>query len=344
MEVYAKAKFSELVGDFIKDEAGIWWLVNIKAVSLDNQIFNEDLKKITFAIDDFISVPHHAKGRKGKKNVKQKKCWYCEEDNNVDELNKKLTLKMMLQMDKHLQQRGKTYEWLYRSEYKYLDTSNLYETYHVCKTCYLLYEKINELVTTYQDFSKYVGVNMDIDKTGELVSITSIKKPTNEVAHASTTILKDASDLDKNEVKLNNNHPISLINNKVLANLNRYRIILMMHYVENIPYDIDTKYNYWIDFELFGYKIRYKLDLMTNATLQANSNYGTIENLKKQNEESASSRQGRSRMSSIRDEFYDKNNQKRQDAYSVGNCNKQSIKVDINKLKLFYFFSEDNVG
>jgi len=203
-------------------EAGIWWLVNIKAVSLDNQIFNEDLKKITFAIDDFISVPHHAKGRKGKKNVKQKKCWYCEEDNNVDELNKKLPLKMMLQMDKHLQQRGKTYEWLYRSEYKYLDTSNLYETYHVCKTCYLLYEKINELVTTYQDFSKYVGVNMDIDKTGELVSITSIKKPTNEVAHASTTILKDASDLDKNEVKLNNNHPISLINNKVLANLNRY--------------------------------------------------------------------------------------------------------------------------
>ena len=119
-------------------------------------------------------------------------------------------------------------------------------------------------------------------------------------------VLKDTSNLDKNEVKLNNKNPISLkAPYQQLAKMNRYRIILMMHYVENIPYDIDTKYNYWIDFELFGYKIRYKLDFnSTNATLQANSNYGTIENLKKQNEESASSRQGRSRMSSIRDEFH----------------------------------------
>ena len=54
MEVYAKLKFSELVGDFVKDEAGIWWLINIKAMAPENQVLGEDLKKITHNIDDFI--------------------------------------------------------------------------------------------------------------------------------------------------------------------------------------------------------------------------------------------------------------------------------------------------
>lgn len=178
MHVYAKAKFSELVGDFVKDEAGIWWLINIKAFVLDYGVYSEDLKRITHNIDERIHI--NGKNRKGKRNVKQKKCYYCEEENNVDDLNNKLTLKMMLQMDKHLQHRGKTYDWLNRAEFKYLDTSNLYETHHVCKTCYLLYEKISELVSTYEEFSKYVGINMDIDKTGELVSITTLKKPPHE--------------------------------------------------------------------------------------------------------------------------------------------------------------------
>lgn len=31
MKVHAGAKFSEFVGDFVKDEAGIWWLINVKA-------------------------------------------------------------------------------------------------------------------------------------------------------------------------------------------------------------------------------------------------------------------------------------------------------------------------
>jgi hypothetical protein len=31
MKLYRGVNFSEMVGDFIKDEAGNWWLINIKA-------------------------------------------------------------------------------------------------------------------------------------------------------------------------------------------------------------------------------------------------------------------------------------------------------------------------
>lgn len=40
MKVYRGIDISEIVGDFIKDEAGNWWLINIKA-------FQVDSKKIT---------------------------------------------------------------------------------------------------------------------------------------------------------------------------------------------------------------------------------------------------------------------------------------------------------
>ena len=104
---------------------------------------------------------------------KSKMCNYCEEYYFTEELTKKLTLKMIIQMDKHLFHRGKNYDWLNRSDYKFLDISNLYETHDVCKTCYKLYEEITELLNTYQEFSKYIGVNMELDKSGQLVSITS---------------------------------------------------------------------------------------------------------------------------------------------------------------------------
>jgi len=38
MKVYRGIDLSEIVGDFIKDEAGNWWLINIKAFQTDNKI------------------------------------------------------------------------------------------------------------------------------------------------------------------------------------------------------------------------------------------------------------------------------------------------------------------
>jgi hypothetical protein len=82
------------------------------------------------------------------------KCGYCEETFDREDLNKKLTYKMIIQMDKHFYHRGKDYDWLDRSEFKYLDLSNLYLTHYVCKICYKLYQEMKELVDTYEEFSK----------------------------------------------------------------------------------------------------------------------------------------------------------------------------------------------
>jgi len=38
MKVYRGIEMSEIVGDFIKDEAGNWWLINIKAFQTDTKI------------------------------------------------------------------------------------------------------------------------------------------------------------------------------------------------------------------------------------------------------------------------------------------------------------------
>lgn len=34
LDIHLGAKFLELIGDFIKDEAGVWWLINIKGFIL----------------------------------------------------------------------------------------------------------------------------------------------------------------------------------------------------------------------------------------------------------------------------------------------------------------------
>ena len=126
MKVHAKAEFSELVADFVKDESGIWWMINVKAFILDFEVYMDNIKRITNYDDEDPSIMDRAKNINYQKS---KMCNYCEEDYNSEDLTKKLTLKMIVQMDKHLAHRGKDYDWLNRSESKFLDISNLYQTH-----------------------------------------------------------------------------------------------------------------------------------------------------------------------------------------------------------------------
>lgn len=57
MKLYRGIDFSEIVGDFIKDEAGNWWLINVKAFRIDSkvlknpQLMNSNVKEETEALD-----------------------------------------------------------------------------------------------------------------------------------------------------------------------------------------------------------------------------------------------------------------------------------------------------
>lgn len=104
-----KAKFTEIVGDFIKDESDNWWLINIKAFRLEEPIPNQAIRaRMTHPDDVFFQnggLMSHAGGEskpKPKFYQKFKYCNYCEVEYPVEKLGKKLTLKMIIQLDKHL--------------------------------------------------------------------------------------------------------------------------------------------------------------------------------------------------------------------------------------------------
>jgi hypothetical protein len=130
-----------VAGDFIKDESGIWWLVNIKALSVIEEIPKYKFKKVFLGEAEEergAYTKEHSDGQKPRLRAdgyqKIKLCKYCETPYHAEELTKKMTLKMIIELDKHLKYRGMTWDWLDRSEHQYLDISNLYEIHQVCKT------------------------------------------------------------------------------------------------------------------------------------------------------------------------------------------------------------------
>ena len=131
------AAVQSVTADFVKDESGIWWLINIKSMILVERIPEAKIKQVVQGEDDEDDYPRNPAGDKqGKKPEgyqKIKQCRYCEQPFHSEDLTKKMTLKMAIELDKHLKYRGYRFDWLDRSERQFLDTSNLYEVHKVCK-------------------------------------------------------------------------------------------------------------------------------------------------------------------------------------------------------------------
>ena len=131
------AAVQSVTADFVKDESGIWWLINIKSMILVERIPEAKIKQVVQGEDDEDDYPRNPAGDKqGKKPEgyqKIKLCRYCEQPFHSEDLTKKMTLKMAIELDKHLKYRGYRFDWLDRSERQFLDTSNLYEVHKVCK-------------------------------------------------------------------------------------------------------------------------------------------------------------------------------------------------------------------
>jgi hypothetical protein len=129
------AEISKIAADFIKDESGIWWMVNVKAITLKESIPDYRFKKVfngdeeeEYEVDKSSRIHRRPEGYQ-----KIKLCRYCETPFNTELLTKKMTLKMVIELDRHLKYRGYNFDWLDRSERQFLDTSNLYEVHPVCR-------------------------------------------------------------------------------------------------------------------------------------------------------------------------------------------------------------------
>lgn len=118
-------EFGELVADYVKDEMGTWWLVNVKAFKINKQVERKSRIIPAKLVEEQENV--HQPLQDKEKYQKTKTCKYCEKAYLESELNYKMTIKMIISTDRYLLHRGKTYKWLQRSDLANIDTHSLYE-------------------------------------------------------------------------------------------------------------------------------------------------------------------------------------------------------------------------
>lgn len=167
-------RFKEMVGDFIKDESGTYWLVSVKAYILENTVNDFSIKRITNAGENYDVDPSMLeKKRKTLREEEYKKlskCKYCEE--KMRESTHKMTIKMIIQTDQALLKRGYKFDFLKRYQTKSVDLVNLYEEHKVCKKCYKLYKETEKLLEVELQLNKVLGIPVTQDTKHDLLNMT----------------------------------------------------------------------------------------------------------------------------------------------------------------------------
>ena len=159
IENHSDIIFDELAGDFVKDEAGIWWFINLKAMKIKNfkKFRDEHDNSIPPSLDFFINQRVFG-GNELKVNIRKFdyqnkiKCKLCGIDYSKRNLKYSLTTKMILETDnmlKHVQFEKIKFNIVDRPDLKHTDYSMIYLPYRACEDCYLLFETLND-IKTYQ--------------------------------------------------------------------------------------------------------------------------------------------------------------------------------------------------
>ena len=143
---------SELAADFIKDPAGIWWLVGIKAFKLEESFAKPVFKAFMPSHDIMQSDDEDESQNKNKKlqekaaeYVKLRICRFCQIGYPVEELNYSLTLKMILKTERLLMNLGYFYEWLNHGDESMYEDISLYKPFSACVNCYAIFKEVDEL-------------------------------------------------------------------------------------------------------------------------------------------------------------------------------------------------------
>jgi len=242
---------TKIAADFIKDESGIWWMINIKSISFKEKITEGRIRKVVNGEDDEeIGTSVGQSGPKRPEGYQKiKLCRYCETPFHAEDLNNKLNLKMVMELDKHLKVRGYNFDWLDRGERQFVDTSNLYEVHLVCKICFKLYEQMVQLNKYFEAFSTDCGIHFKSEKNDQTVSITTLKEkkvPELETSPSGLQNNDDGSEDEHDQHKSNNNNSkydpagiIRISNDTYLQQkprlLNRFRFVTFLQCVNDIP-------------------------------------------------------------------------------------------------------------
>ena len=158
IESHSDIIFDELVGDFVKDEAGIWWFINLKAMKIKNSnkfkksedSLTEPLPpRLNFFYNQRIYSNQLIKDNLRKFDYQNKiKCKLCGIDYNKKELKYELTTKMIMETEnmlKHVEFNKVKFNVLDRPDLRHTYYSMIYLPYRVCEDCYLLFETLNDI-------------------------------------------------------------------------------------------------------------------------------------------------------------------------------------------------------
>ena len=157
IESHSDIIFDELAGDFVKDEAGIWWFINLKAMKIKNiNKFrrgegNPDLlpPQLNFFFNQRIFSNVNLKDNVRKFDYQNKiKCKLCGIDYSKKLLKYELTTKMIIETEnmlKHVEFNKIKFNVLDRPDLRHTYYSMIYLPYRVCEDCYLLFETLNDI-------------------------------------------------------------------------------------------------------------------------------------------------------------------------------------------------------
>ena len=155
IENHSDIILDELAGDFVKDEAGIWWFINLKAMKVKNlKKFRDEHghpipPKLDFFMNQRVFIGEDMKVNIRKFDYQNKiKCKLCGIDYSLKKLKYSLTTKMILETDKmvkHVQFDKIKFNVIDRPDLKHTDYSMIYLPYRVCEDCYLLFETLNNI-------------------------------------------------------------------------------------------------------------------------------------------------------------------------------------------------------
>ncbi|CAD8077133.1 unnamed protein product [Paramecium sonneborni] len=267
--IHLHITFKEFSADFIKDESGIWWFINVKGFIIDKSPDKILWKSITHygeeineegqpIIQEKIQTP---KTKVADMCQKQKICKYCEQSYPEQHLQYKMTLKMIIQTDKHLYWRGKTFNWIDRSDVTNLEVSNLYHEHKVCKQCYTLYKETEQLIELQLQFNKQLGLPSDQDKINQMLTLKA-NQVNNEIVKTGLEDSKQIFNISATKQLILNNQSIPMIHNTVIKNLNRFRFMILIHSIRDVPQSVDLSKHYYIECNIFDQKFKIKLDLI----------------------------------------------------------------------------------
>ena len=159
IESHSDIIFDELVGDFVKDEAGIWWFINLKAMKIKNiNKFKKSEDSLTEPLPPRLNFFYNQKRIYSNQLIKDNlrkfdyqnkiKCKLCGIDYNKKELKYELTTKMIMETEnmlKHVEFNKVKFNVLDRPDLRHTYYSMIYLPYRVCEDCYLLFETLNDI-------------------------------------------------------------------------------------------------------------------------------------------------------------------------------------------------------